>query len=77
MGPHHMDDWGMPFGFSNFGFGGIFMWILLIAIIAIAVYFFVKQSQGVRDESALDIAKKRYAKGEITKAELDEIKKNL
>lgn len=29
------------------------------------------------NQSALDIAKKRYAKGEITKSELDEIKKNI
>lgn len=78
MGYHHMNEWDMPTRFFHFGFGGMFMWIIFIALIAVVVYFLIKQSKGMsHGESALDIAKKRYARGEITKEELDEIKKNL
>ena len=72
----HMDSgWGMGFG------GGIFMilfWILLI----IGVIFLIRlvigaTKEGRRPESALEILKKRYAQGEISKEEFDEKKKDI
>ena len=62
--------WGMGWG----------MWIIPLLII-LTIYFLVKNisqtksSQG--SESPMDILKKRYAKGEITKEQFEEMKKNI
>ena len=76
----HMFDWDMPFGgMQGFGIGGIFMWIFFLIIIVAIVYFVAKEinKKSTVSEPALDIIKKRYAKGEINKAEFEEIKKSL
>jgi len=70
-------NWDMYFGYSwGMGFGFIFIivfWILIIlGLIAI-----VKYIKGKEPESALEILKKRYAKGEISKEEFEEKKKDL
>lgn len=62
--------WGMGWG----------MWLIpLIAILVI--YFLVKNNSrnknGQSTESPLDILKKRYAKGEITKEQFEEMKENI
>ncbi|HEY5715388.1 MAG TPA: hypothetical protein VIS54_03160 [Psychromonas sp.] len=67
--------------FYDFGlFGGgwhmIVLWILLLAV-SIWLVFSLKNSNQNQPESALEIAKKRYAKGEISKTELDEITRSL
>ena len=62
--------------------GGILMW-LIFAVIAAVVVYLVVQSTRSRDhdrssgESALDILKKRYARGEISKEEFEEKKAHL
>jgi putative membrane protein len=64
-------------------YGGMFFGLLFWIIIIVLAYFLIKslieknKPNSVEGKSALDIAKERYAKGEITKEELDEIKKNL
>jgi len=66
----------------NFGLGGIFMWIIFLIII-IVVFYLIMQSNKPKSynnsfiESPIDILKKRYAKGEITKEELENMKKDL
>ena len=61
----------------------IFYILVCIAIIAIlyAAYqwikFFVQHFNGQENNRPLNIAKERYARGEITKEELEEIKINL
>jgi putative membrane protein len=64
------------------GFGGIFMWIFFVIIAALVAYFVIQtirtKTTGVMpQETPLDILKKRYAKGEITKEDYDRMKKDI
>jgi len=61
-------------------FGWIWMVVFWGGLIALIVWGVKKLSQ--RDgptpkHNSLDIAKERYAKGEITKADFDQLKKDL
>jgi putative membrane protein len=72
-------NYGCPFGF---GYGGMIMGILFLILACVAIYFIVqsvKSKNGIRQtqESPIDILKKRYAKGEITKDEYDRMKKDI
>jgi len=64
--------------------GGLWMLLFWGMIIWLIVWAFKKVSQAGKAAStntstgsALDIAKERYARGEISKAEFDQIKKDL
>ncbi len=67
------------------GGGMWFGWIFWLVIIGIIVWLLINQSNKNRNqnqinphlESPLDILKKRYAKGEITKEQFDQMKKDL
>jgi len=73
---------------DGMGWGGMwfgpFIWLLIIGVIIWVVITFTNNSRR-RDqnnnfphqESALDILKKRYAKGEITKEEFEQMKRDL
>jgi len=74
-----MGNWHPMMGY---GYGGVFMWILILALIGVVVYFLMQASKskggtGSGGETALDILKKRYAKGEIDKAEFEQKKRDL
>jgi len=59
--------WGMGWG----------MWFIPLIIILV-IYFLIKNnSQNKNQETPMEIIKKRYAKGEITKEQYEEMKKNI
>jgi putative membrane protein len=75
-----MDYWG-GYGLGwMYLIGPIFMVLFWAAIILLIIWLY-KQITGSKDvtqvESALEILKKRYAKGEIDKKEFEEKKKDL
>ncbi len=60
-------------------FGGIFMvlfWIVVIVGIVFLIRWLAQSTRGGA-ESALEILKRRYAKGEINKKEFEQKKKDL
>lgn len=64
------------------GFGGMFMWIFFVIIIAVIAYFVTQtlrtKTRGpMPHETPLDILKRRYAQGEITKEDYDKMKKDI
>ena len=73
---HNHVGWSM----MNPWLGGWPMWLFLIVLVAILIYV-VAQNRRVRgavsSESPLDILRKRYARGEISKDEFERIKKDL
>lgn len=68
---------------GDFGFGGMFFglifWILVIAGIVLLIAWLAQQGRTApkSGEPAIDILKKRYAKGEITREEFERMKKEL
>ncbi len=70
----------MDWGHMNYGYGGAFMWIILLILIGVVIYFVINRQKLIKredEETPLEIIKKRYARGEITKQEFEEIKKDL
>jgi putative membrane protein len=85
-GPYgHMGGWDRGENYVcgiSYGFGGMFMGILLLIVLGVAIYFIVQSLKsknviGQAQDTPIDILKKRYAKGEITKEEFDRMKKEL
>ena len=61
-------------------FGGLFMivfWGGVIALIVWGIIKLTKRSESTTTQNALDIAKERYAKGEITREQFEHIKKDI
>lgn len=78
-GIDHGHMWGDE-GSMSFGHGTGYMWILLLIVIAIAVYLVIESQKSKTDsdkDSPLEILKKRFARGEITKEQFEEMKRKL
>ncbi|OYX41975.1 MAG: hypothetical protein B7Z02_13930 [Rhodobacterales bacterium 32-67-9] len=71
--------WGGGYGMGYGLFGGLMMvlfWVILIALVVIAVRWWTDQGSGKRS-SAIDILQERLARGEIDAKEYAERKKAL
>ncbi len=76
------DGWRPMMEFGYFGYGGMFMGMLLIVILVVAaIYWFAREAKSktksLSSETPLDILKKRYAAGEITKEQFESMKRDL
>lgn len=67
--------WGMS-GFMG-PFIMIMFWIVMIAVVILIIRWIKASGSPAPGESALDILKKRYARGEISKEEFEEMKKDI
>ena len=70
--------WGHMMGYG-LGYGGMLMWVIFIVIFGVLIYFLMQamKGRGRAGETPLEILKKRYAKGEITKEEFDKMRKDI
>ncbi len=69
--------YGLPFWWIGVGFRLIFIAAVIVGVVYL-VRLFARQGWRGHDEgSALDILQKRYARGEITKEQYEEMKRNL
>jgi putative membrane protein len=76
--------WGMhPMGWMGgvWGIGMMFMmlffWVLIIAAIVFGVRWLMNEGKERRSDSALEILRQRYARGEINKEEFEAKRKDL
>ena len=75
--------WGWPMmGFGGFGmiFGFIFFVAIVIGVILLIVWLVKISGYSVTDKTSthsLEILKERYAKGELTKEQYENMKKEL
>ncbi|WP_010233683.1 SHOCT domain-containing protein [Clostridium arbusti] len=67
--------------YYGFGYGGMFMMLVPIILIAIIVYAIIKlkdhPSHGDNNNRALDILNERYARGEINEEEYKQKKNTI
>ena len=77
-------DWGWgghPMMWGAWGFGMMIMmilfWGLIIVAVVVGIRWLLGQGKETRSDSALEILRQRYARGEINKEEFEAKKKDL
>ncbi len=74
-------DWGMHYMWGPWGIGMMLMmlvfWGLIIVALVLGIRWLVTQGRESRSDSALDILRQRYARGEINKEEFETKKREL
>lgn len=75
--------WGMHDGMGWWMLWGSIAWLVFIVAAALIVAWVIQQTQAPRErrhggrERPLEIAKRRYAAGEITREEFEQIRRDL
>ena len=81
MGPGMMGGLRQPFGMHMFGgwIGMILFWVLILGGLALLVSHLVRKDEtpARKEETPLEILKRRYASGEIDHEEFERIKQSL
>ncbi len=77
-------DWGWgghPMMWGAWGFGMMIMmilfWVLIIVAVVLGIRWLLGQGKESRSDSALEILRQRYARGEINKDEFEARKRDL
>lgn len=77
-----MHNWGYDCGIFQMGWYGWIVMIAFWALIIVGIFLLIRriaggpQNRGISDDP-LEIAKRRYAKGEIKKEEYEQIRQTL
>lgn len=76
---HPMWGWGdaSGMGWAVYGLMHVLWWVVIIALAVVFVRVVAGRGGRRRHDSALDILRERYARGEIDAAEYEERKKQL
>lgn len=82
MGGGMSSGMGGGWGMMSPGLGSIALWVIILAVVVALVYFLVRTGRSLgsatgTEGTPLEILRRRYAKGEITKDQFDEMRKNL
>jgi putative membrane protein len=81
QGPHYDWGWGGHPMMWGMGFGMmilmILFWGLIIVAVVLGIRWLLGQGKESRSDSALEILRQRYARGEINKEEFEAKKKDL
>jgi len=74
-------DWGMHYMWGATGIGMMLMMLvflgLVIAALVLGIRWLVTQGRESRSDTALDILRQRYARGEISKEEFETRKREI
>lgn len=68
---------GYGMGWSGMGIGMAFVWIVVILAVAAVVTVVVNRPAGSSGDRSIEIARERYARGEITREQFDQLKRDL
>lgn len=74
---HMFGDYGMGMGGGGMIFMALFWGVIIVGVIYLIKLMTDKHRSGSQTESAEEILRKRYAKGEISQEEFEKIRKDL
>lgn len=69
--------WPGHIGWDGWGMFPLIMPFFMIVVVVAVLYLLFGRRSGQGHESALDILKKRYARGEINQEDFERIKKDI